>query len=72
MINLLAQLHLSLTKDEDFWNTAKRILKRLGIKTSSLFVKIWWVCIPNSKADFLFFGVHMDGLVFYQETSGVR
>ena len=31
--------------------TAKRILERLGIQTSSSFVKI---CIPNFKADFLY------------------
>ena len=34
--------------------TAKRILERLGLVTSSLFVKIWMVCIPEFKANFLF------------------
>ena len=34
--------------------TAKRILERRGVQTSSLFVKIWLVCIPESKANFLF------------------
>ena len=34
--------------------TAMGILERLGIQTSSLFVKIWLVCIPESKANFLF------------------
>ena len=39
---------------------AKRLLERHGIQTSSSFVKIWMVCIPNFKANFLFFfGVYM-------------
>ena len=45
-------------------DTAKRILKRLGIQTSSSFVKIWWVCIPKFKANFLFFW-HLYGLGFF-------
>ena len=51
--------------------TAKRILERRGIQTSSLFVKIGLVCIPEFKANFLFFW-HLYGLVFYLESIGVR
>ena len=47
--------------------TAKRILERLVIQTSSSFVKIWLVCFPGSKANFLFFW----HLVFYLESIGV-
>jgi hypothetical protein len=53
-------------------STAKRIvLERRGIQTSSSFVKIWLVCIPESKANLLFFW-HLYGLVFYLESIGVR
>ena len=46
--------------------TAKRILERHGIQTSSSFV-----CIPNFKANFFFFfGLY--GLAFYLDTIGVR
>ena len=37
----------------------KRILERCGIQTSSLFVKIWLVCIDEFKANFYFFGIYM-------------
>ena len=47
--------------------TAKRILERLGIQILSPFVKIWYVCIPNFKANFLIFW-RSYGLVFYLET----
>ena len=47
-------------------NTAMRILERLGIQTSSTFVK--GLSIPKFKADF-FFG-HLYGLVFDLETIG--
>ena len=39
--------------------TAKRILEKLGIQTSSSFVKLSQVCIPEFKAIFLIFGVYM-------------
>ena len=48
-------------------STAKRILERLGIQTSSSFVKI-----PNFKANFLFFGVCMARFFVYLETIGDR
>jgi hypothetical protein len=35
--------------------TGKRILERLGIQTSSLFVKIGWICISEFKAIFFSF-----------------
>ena len=38
-----------------YCRTSKRILERLGIQNSSSFVKIWEVCIPNSKAFFYCF-----------------
>ena len=57
--------------DKLFAHTAKRILERRGIQTSSSFVKIWLVCIPEFKANFLFFW-HLYGLVFYLESIGVR
>ena len=44
--------------------TAKRILERRGIQTSSSFVKIWLVCFPESKANFLFVW-HLHGLIFF-------
>ena len=47
--------------------TAKRILERHRIKTSPSFVKI-----PEFKANFLFIGVYLYGLVFYLKTIGVR
>ena len=50
---------------------AKRILERLGIQISSSFFKIWKVCIPEFKANFLFFW-RFYGLVLYLETIGVR
>ena len=37
------------------FSTAKRILERLGIQTSSSFAKILQVCIPKFKVDFLSF-----------------
>ena len=43
--------------------TAKRILERRGIQTTSSFVKIWLVCIPKFKANFLFYW-HLYGLDF--------
>ena len=52
-------------------SAAKRKLERLGIQTSSSFVKIWKVCIPEFKANFLFFW-RLYGLVFYLESIGVR
>ena len=52
-------------------STAKRILERRGIQTSSSFVKIWLVCIPEFKANFLFLW-HLYGLVFYLESIGVH
>ena len=55
----------------EMYTTAKRILERLRIQTSSSFVKIWYVCIPNFKANFLFFW-RFYGLVFYLETIGVH
>ena len=42
--------------------TAKRILERHGIQTSSLFV-----CIPEFEANFLFLW-HLYGLIFKLET----
>ena len=48
-------------------HTAMRILEILGIQTSSLFVKIWYVCIRESKAKFLYFWL-LYGLVFDLET----
>ena len=45
--------------------TAMGILERLGIQTSSLFVKIWQVCI----SEFLIF-LSLHGLVFDLETIG--
>ena len=38
-----------------YMSTAMRILERLGIQTSSSFVKIWYVRICEFKANFLFF-----------------
>ena len=35
--------------------TLKRTLERLGIQTSSLFVKIWLICIPKFKTNFFFY-----------------
>ena len=35
--------------------TAKRIIEGRGIQTSSSFVKIWLVCIPEFRAIYLFF-----------------
>ena len=52
--------------------TAKRILERRGIQTSSLnhlIVKIWLVCIHEFKDSFLSFW-HLYGLVFYLEYIG--
>ena len=47
--------------------TAKRIIERLGIQTSSSFVYI-----PNIKANFLFVsGIYM-ACFFYLETIGVN
>ena len=37
-----------------YFYKAKRILERRGIQTSSLFVKIWLVCISEFKANFFF------------------
>ena len=48
--------------------TAKRILERLHHRLSKF---DWSVCIPESKANFLFFW-HFYGLVFYIESIGVR
>ena len=42
--------------------TAKRILERRGIQTSSTFVKIWLVCIPEFKANFLFLRIYWSPL----------
>ena len=54
----------------DYTITAKRILARHGIQTSS-FVKIWLVCSPEFKTNFLFFGIHM-AWFFHLESLGVR
>jgi hypothetical protein len=52
-------------------NTAKRILERRGIQTSSLFVKIWLVFISEFKANFLYIW-HLYGLGFFYLESTVR
>ena len=41
-----------------FCITAKRIIERRGIQTSSSFVKIWLVSMPEFKANFLLFGIY--------------
>ena len=51
--------------------TAQRIQERREIQTSSSFVKIWLVCIPEFKANFLFF-LLLYGLAFDLETIGVH
>ena len=45
------------------YTTAKRILERRGIQTSSSFVKLWLLCILEFKANFLLFW-HLYGLFF--------
>ena len=50
--------------------TAKRMLERLVIQISSLFVIIWQVCIRNFKGNFLFSRC-LYGLAFYLEAIGV-
>ena len=55
------------TKSPSWWkflSAAKRILERHGIQTSSSFVKIWLVCIPEFKTNLLFF-CHLYGLGFF-------
>ena len=45
------------------------LLERLGIQSSSSFVKICYVCVREFKGNFFFFtGLH--GLVFYLEIIG--
>ena len=51
----------------NFSYTVMRILERLGIQTSSSFVKI---CIPEFKQISYFFGIYM-ACCFYLETIGV-
>ena len=49
-------------------STAKRILERLGIQTSSSFVRSVFLILKSIS---YFFGIY-NGLVFYLETFGVR
>ena len=51
---------------------AKRILERLGIQTSSSFVKIDRSVFLILKPISYFFGVYMAWFFFYLETIGVR
>ena len=41
------------------WYTAKKMLEKRKIQTSSSFDQIWLVCIPEFKANFLFFGIYI-------------
>ena len=50
--------------DSRICGTAKKTLERRGIQTSSSFDKIWLVCFPEFKANFLFFW-HSYGLGFF-------
>ena len=51
--------------------TAMRILERCGIKISSLFVKIWLVCIPEFKANFYLYSDSTHTLSWSQISSGL-